>query len=141
MLSMKNLDDLDLAKADDALAAALRDADDDDGLRAIVELEASPSDDTPAPAPVRASDYTSRTTYRKALLDQRQQQLELSLGPTVEAIKRLGIEALGSKAASKTLVVQGPARTIAQMLEVSRVKAASLDRRLDLRLGRPTSED
>ncbi len=136
---MKNFDDLDLAKADDALTAALRDADDDDGLRAIVELDASPRDDIPPPSPVQASDYANRTAYRQALIDQRQQHLEAYLGPTVEAIKRLGIEALGSKTTSKTLVVEGPARTIARMLAVSRVKAVSLDRRLDLRLGRPST--
>jgi hypothetical protein len=112
------------SKADPALCRALSRAEGKDVLRVLLLLAPASHDSDAEPDPKA---FPSRAEYRRALIERRQAQIQAQIGPTIEALHRLGLSPKGGTL-SRGVVVEGPAKTVAAALELSAVEHASLDR-------------
>jgi hypothetical protein len=80
---------------------------------------------------LHSREYSSKRAHREALIEQQRDRLTRQLGPTIHQLEELCLRPRGA-ATSKTVVVEGPARQILRSLELSGVRHASLDRKVDL---------
>ena len=124
----------DLAsKADPLLWRALQEATGDEILRVLllieplsdeVKLDGSAGEKGPAPS-------TSRSAYRRALIERETRRLSDKLSETMEALQKLSLRPRGGRT-SRTVVIEGPANAIARSLDLPSVRHASLDREVTL---------
>ncbi len=123
------------SKADAALRDALIRVREDVELRAVVELQALPGVEPASIEPLETSDFETRNELRTALLAQNQKRLRAEVQPTLDVIAKQGLQILGNKMASRTVVLQGQAKQLSTMLGLEGVKSASLDRGIQGTLG------
>jgi len=123
-----------IEKVDEHLHKALQEAGESEWVRAIVQLK-SEGEAPPEPPPPDPADYPDRVAYRKALIAQRAESLERSIGGVKRKLEGLGLKVQGGQT-SETVVVQGEAGKVLDSLDLEGVGSASLDRKIEL--GRPT---
>lgn len=114
------------SKIDPLLKDILPHTERDEVLQVVMVLE-DEEGKTVTGETLKPSDFSSRVEYRKALIEQRKQQLERgNIGKTIEELNQLNLTIHGGKA-SRFLVVEGTAEEIVKSLALSGVKSASLD--------------
>jgi hypothetical protein len=117
-------------KADAGLRKALESAADDEVVRAILALATeADAEATAAPAP---GDFSDRVAYRKALIARQKHTLQAQTAAVRQALQELSLQVRGGTVLP-TVVVEGPARAVAQALALPGIMEGSLDR--EFRLG------
>ncbi len=120
------------AKADSPLCEALAQAKGDDVLSAVMLLGSEESDSGISDDDrIDPAHFTSRTEYRKKLIEQRSADVKSEIGETINKLSDLSLNPRGGKI-GRAIVVEGPARQIAAALDMPSVRHASLDRRVRL---------
>lgn len=123
------LDKESIAKADPLLEDTLKQAGEDENIRAVVVLGSSvPAgqvDQEPHP-----SQFPSRQAWREAMVERRESQLEGEIGDTLEELRNLSLNPRGGTI-SRAVAVEGSARDIADSLALPGVNHAILDREIE----------
>lgn len=120
-----------LNKADPELREALKNAEGEEVLSAILLLGPDQEERCTNTEELSPSQFPSRTDWRKALIAQRQQQMEQEIGGTIQALRDLGLEPHGGTI-TRAVVVQKEAQQVVKALELPGVRHASLDQPIDL---------
>lgn len=122
-----------LEKIDPLLQDALRRAEGDEVLRAVVVLgpENFDAEKDGVSKELAPAQFPSRQDYRKALITRRQSQLAEDISDTLQKLLALSLTPRGGTI-SRTVVVEGPARQILTSLELPGVRHASLDQPISL---------
>lgn len=134
-----------IEKTDPLLRDALRQAEGDEVLRAVMLLGPESGDDEKGRVGQKLdpSQFPSRADYRRALIEQRQSRLADDIGQTLQALQGLSLAPRGGEI-SRVVVVEGSARQILVSLDLPGIQHASLDRPIELveprRRGRGKSE-
>ena len=119
-----------LSKADEPLREALKQAEPKQTLQAVVVLD--PAADAGAAAePFGLGETGMQMESRKATIARRARELADQLGPTLQALRALGLEVRGGRL-GRTIVVKGAARDLLASLDISGVRQAALDRLIGL---------
>nr|MDJ0661407.1 NACHT domain-containing protein [Crocosphaera sp.] len=114
------------AKADPLLQEILDHSSTDEVLQVVMILDDDKTNLSPTET-LKPSQFPSRVEYRKALIEQRKQQLETgTVGQTIAELKNLDLTIHGGKG-SRFLVVEGTAEEILKSLSLSGVKSATFD--------------
>ena len=134
-------------KADRHLRRALDDAAPEEELQAIVTVKgaatpggppggtsgegagAAPVEPEPA-APPHPGDFPDRVAYRQAMIEHHGRNPRARVGAAKEALEKLGLTTRGEGHAG-LLIVQGPARRLADALELEAVERVALDRQVE----------
>jgi hypothetical protein len=114
-----------LEKADPELERALREADEDETVRAIMVL----GNGELAHEPITAEQFASRHDYREAMIQKQRDSVERSTGGIRKAVQDLNLITQAGNI-SRTVLVEGAAKQILRALELPGVQHASLDQRL-----------
>ena len=117
-----HLDPVHLKKADENLRSALVQARENDPLCVILLLEVKL---TMSPAKPDPREFSSRTEWRKSIVQQQQALLQSAIGSTLDQLRGIGLEPQGG--ALGQVVVQGPASDIVRALEIAGIQLAVLD--------------
>ena len=129
------LEKVHMDKTDPLLQDALRQAGEDEILRAVMLLGPADGGDNEEKGWVGQepdpSQFPSRKAYRQALIEQRQSQLAGDIGQTVEALQELSLAPRGGKI-SRVVVVEGQTHQILTALDLPGVQHASLDQPIEL---------
>jgi len=123
------LNESQIAKIDPLLEDALIHAREDEEMLVIMSLDLQKP---LAKDPFKPQDFPEYKDYRQALLNYRQQEYAASLGETIQALENLDLKIAAGGTNSRVLVVQGSPKQIAEALELSGVRHASLDRLIAL---------
>jgi hypothetical protein len=123
------LNESQIAKIDPLLEDALIHAREDEEMLVIMSLDLQKP---LAKDPFKPQDFPEYKEYRQALLNYRQQEYAASLGETIQALEKLDLKIAAGGTSSRVLVVQGSSKQIAEALELSGVRHASLDRLIAL---------
>jgi hypothetical protein len=113
-----------IAKLDPVLQAVLFEAQKDEVFRVSVLLDAS---EVKANSEIFPSQFSSRQTYRQALIEQRRIQMREALSTTLEHLKKLSFK-VQVDTISPVVMLEGTAEQILKAIELSDVRYASLDR-------------
>jgi hypothetical protein len=135
---MSNRKTVSLAKADPLLREALRNAGDQEVVRAVLVLRHEfEGRDEPELSP---SAYPSRVEYRRALIERQRRRLkEGEVGRTVGALQRMDLKPRGGDLL-EVVVVEGTADKVASALELPGVVRGEIDRPVRLVDPRPSEE-
>jgi len=117
-----------LAKADPTLRVALQHARGDELLRAIVRLAIPRIDPASEPQP---SQFPSRRAWREALIAAQQQHVTAGLQHPLAALAALRLRTRALQV-GPTVIVEGPAESIRDALELQEIVTATLDRQVTL---------
>lgn len=120
-----------IAKIDDLLCNALKEAEGNEVIRAVMVLGPLDSEPGREEAPPEPLQYSTRTAYRQALIEDRRVKIGQAIGETRQKLAQLNLNPRGGKV-GYTVVVEGPAAQILASLELSGVRHASLDQRISL---------
>jgi len=123
------LNESQIAKIDPSLEDALIHAREDEEMLVIMSLDLQKP---LAKDPFKPQDFPEYKDYRQALLNYRQQEYAASLGETIQALEKLDLKIAAGGTSSRVLVAQGSPTQIAEALELSGVRHASLDRLIAL---------
>lgn len=122
-----------LAKSDAPLQKALSDENDSTPLRVIMRL--GRGDDlvsTTRDEEINPARYPSRQEYRRALIEQQSRHVAEELSGTLQLLRELPLTLQGGGTISRSIVVEGAVKAIAQALELPGVLYAQLDRPIAL---------
>lgn len=127
------LNTMQIEKIDARLQNALKKANGDEVLRAVVTLgrvdgEAESNPGGPALDP---SNFPSREHYKQELIKQQRQKTADGIGETLKELKGLSLVVHGGEV-TRVVVAEGPARQILASLDIPGVQHASLDQRIQL---------
>jgi large subunit ribosomal protein L9 len=125
------LSEVQMSKSDPLLREALESAKGDEELRVVALLGSETKTTTKSANDFDPTQFSSRTAYRAALLEQRQRELNDEQKETLESLQHLDLHTKGGKA-SKTVVLAGNASQILASLELPGISHASLDRPIEL---------
>ncbi len=120
-----------IAKIDGLLRIALKEAEGNEVIRAVMVLGPLGREPRHEEAPPELLQLSSRTAYRQALIEDRQVKIGHAIGETRRQLADLKLSPRGGKV-GHTIVVEGPAAQILASLELPGVRHASLDRRIGL---------
>jgi hypothetical protein len=126
------IEEKQIEKADPLLQEALKRANGDEILRAIMLLgpegdsEKNHIEQEPDP-----EQFADRAAYRQALINSRQRQISHQLGDIMQDLRARSLTLFGGTI-SPTVVVEGAAREILRSLDLPGVRHASLDRVIQL---------
>ncbi len=119
------------AKIDELLRNTLLEAEGNEVVRAVMVLGRPSDERRRGPAPPEPTQFSSRTDYRRALIECRQVEVGMIIGKTRQKLSELNLNPRGGKV-GHTVVVEGPAERILASLELPGVRHASLDQRVGL---------
>lgn len=121
------------AKIDPLLRKALTNARGDEVLRALMVLGSESPDHTMGgkKQTPRPSAFPTRGAYRMAMIEQRQGDIERTIGETRRALAALDLRPRGGRT-GHTVVIEGPAQQILKSLTLPGVRHASLDQQIQL---------
>jgi len=127
-----------LAKAEPLLREALRNAGNQEVLRAVLVLRHEPKEgDEPELSP---SAYPSRVDYRRALIERQRQRLkEGEVGRTVRALHGMDLKPRGGDLLG-VVIVEGSADKVASALELPGVVRGDLERPVHMVNPRPSEQ-
>lgn len=125
-----NMKSKNLSKADGSLREAFQDAEPKQILQAILILEPEEGHATSTSKQPEPGEYDTREGYRRAIIDRREDELAELLGPTLQALRDLGLEVSGGRLGRATLV-RGAASDLLASLDLPTVRLATLDRAID----------
>ncbi len=125
------IDSKNLAKADESLRIALEQTEPEETLQGILVLEPKGGSTEGALKRPERRDFESQEEYRQALIDQRQAELAEQLGPTLQALRGLGLGVSGGEL-GRTVVVRGTASNLLAALDIPGVGKASLDQSISI---------
>lgn len=114
-----------LGKADEPLREALQQAEPKATIQAVVVLEPDAGQTAHRP------DARMSMDARESLIKGRLAELAELLGPTLQALRDLGLEVHGGRH-GRTAVVKGKARDLLASLDLPAVRHVLLDRPIDL---------
>jgi NACHT domain len=118
-----------IAKVDPLLQEALSQASGEEVIRAVMALDMKESiAEKTLLDPAR---FSSRQSYRQALIEQREEYMSEALRETLHALDQLSLTTMRTKI-SPIVVVEGAANEVLRSLEVPGVRHASLDRFIGL---------
>ncbi len=120
-----------IAKIEDLLCNALKEAEGNEVIRAVMVLGPLGREPRHEEAPPEVLKFSSRTAYRQALIEDRQVKIGQAIGETWRQLADLKLNPRGGKV-GRTVVVEGPAQKILASLELPGVQHASLDRCIGL---------
>ncbi len=119
------------AKIDKRLRETLLEAEGNEVVRAVMVLGQLNDERHSEPAPPEPTQFSSRTDYRRALIESRQVEVGKIIGKTRQKLSELSLNPRGGKV-GQTVVVEGSAERILASLELPGVRHASLDQRVGL---------
>ncbi len=127
------LDEKCVVKIDPLLQEALIDAEGDQLIRAVMVLgpENEEIERKYLGQKIEQAQFSSRESYRQALIERRKRQLEASIGNTLQALQELSLAPRGGKI-TRTVVIEGQARQILEALHLPGVRHAILDQPIRL---------
>jgi hypothetical protein len=117
-----------VGKLDPELQKALEEANGYESIRAIMVLDPKPSLGL---VPLRPSDFSDRTAYRKALILSQEQQVSQQLDYAKQALAGHCLDVKGGRF-SPAVVVEGTVGDIVSSLNLPEVKYARLDKAISL---------
>jgi predicted unusual protein kinase regulating ubiquinone biosynthesis (AarF/ABC1/UbiB family) len=126
------IEEKQIEKADPLLQEALKRANGDEILRAIMLLgpesdsEQNHTEEEPDP-----EQFPNRAAYRQALINNQQSQISRQLSDIIQDLQARSLTLFGGTI-SPTVVVEGAAREILRSLDLPGVRHASLDRVIQL---------
>ncbi len=118
-------------KIDKLLRKTLLEAEGTEVVRAVMVLGQLNNEQRRGPAPPTPTQFSSRTDYRRALIESRQVEVGRIIGKTRQKLSELNLNPRGGKV-GHTVVVEGRAEQILASLELPGVRHASLDQRVGL---------
>jgi hypothetical protein len=122
-----NATEMNLEKADEPLRTALRTQPSANSLCAILAVGPQDVEPTAKPDP---SKYSSRTAWRRALIDRRRQWVTQHIEPIVRELRQLGLEPRGGFLGQ--VVITGSPEQILAALQLEGVHEAWLDFKINL---------
>lgn len=121
-----------IAKIDPLLKQVLMQAKGNEEIRAIMSLgDENRINSTLRNPPIEPQQFTSTEAYRRALIEQRKNQIAEVQGDTIQALQNLYLKVLGGKL-NRVVVVEGTAEAILNSLKLPGVNHVTLDQLIAL---------
>lgn len=118
------IEDNDIAKIDSSMEEALRQAQEDEEIIAIIILDFQES---PLFDPVHRAQFPTDEDYRSSILESRQKAYTEQLGATFEQLRLLGLKILTGGTMTRVVTVTGTAKQILQASLLPKVLKITTD--------------